>query len=71
VAPIFTIPQALEVWVGRSAEGVSMITWTVYLINTAIWTVYGILHQERPIYLTFGFMTLLNLAIVVGVVVFS
>lgn len=69
--PVFTIPQALEIWVNRSAVGVSYITWVVYLVNSIIWTVYGIAHREKPIVFTFAFIAVLNIVIVSGIILFG
>jgi len=71
VVPIFTIPQAMQIWLSKTAEGVSSITWIVYLINTIIWTIYGIIHKEKPIILTFSFMTVINIIIVLGIILYS
>ena len=71
VVPIFTIPQAAQIWLNKTAEGVSSITWITYLINTIIWMVYGIIHKEKPVIFTFSFMTIINIVIVIGIIVFA
>lgn len=71
IVPIFTIPQATEIWLNRTAAGVSSITWIVYLINTIIWTVYGILHKEKPVIFTFSLMTIINILVVAGIIAFG
>jgi len=71
IVPVFTIPQAMQIWLNKTAEGLSLITWTVYLINTVIWMIYGILHKEKPVILTFSLITVLNIIIVVGIIVFN
>ncbi|PIQ77108.1 hypothetical protein COV82_06305 [Candidatus Peregrinibacteria bacterium CG11_big_fil_rev_8_21_14_0_20_46_8] len=70
IVPLFTIPQAMEIWVNKSAAGLSAITWMAYLANTIVWTIYGILHRTKPIVLTFSLMTSINIVIVTGIVVF-
>ena len=71
IVPILTIPQAAQIWLNKTAEGVSSITWIAYLINTVIWTIYGILHKEKPVIITFSLMTIINIVIVVGIFIFG
>ena len=71
LVPILTIPQAATIWINKTAEGVSLITWTVYLINTIIWTTYGVIHKEKPVIFAFAAMTVLNAVIVVGAILYK
>ncbi len=32
MGPLMTIPQVLEIWIKRNAQGVSILTWSTYLI---------------------------------------
>lgn len=68
---IFTIPQAAQIWINKTAAGVSFITWLVYLLNTLIWTLYGILHRAKPIAVTYSLMTSINIVVVAGIIVFG
>lgn len=69
--PALTVPQAAQIWLTQSTTGVSLVTWLAYLINTSIWTVYGLVHKDRLVTLTFAFMTVINLIIVLGLIVYT
>ena len=48
---LITIPQVLTIWVGHQAAGVSLLSWSGYLISAVLWFWYGIQKQDRNIYL--------------------
>lgn len=55
VASIFTlvmsVPQALTIWVNHLAAGVSLISWSAYLVSAILWIVYGLQKHDRNVYL--------------------
>ena len=46
---VMTIPQIMEIWVGKDASGVSALSWVSYMLVSIFWLVYGLLHKEKPI----------------------
>lgn len=52
IGPITTLPQAYIIWIEKSAEGVSSITWFGYAAGSLLWLVYGLVHKEYPIIFT-------------------
>ena len=70
VTPLFSIPQLYEIWHNHSAVGVSLSTWTVFTLSSVFWLFYGILHGERPIIISQILWFFLQLAIVVGIVIY-
>ena len=69
--PVVTIPQVMKIWVDKNAAGVSLISWSAYLLGAMFWVTYGILHKEKPIIFAFGSMILLHLAVVVGILFYG
>ena len=65
---LMTIQQVLTVWVGHDAGGVSVISWTSYLVSACLWLVYGIRKNDKTIYLACIGWIVLDAAIVVGVI---
>jgi len=66
--PIFTLPQAYEVWF-RESEGVSLLSWSSYLVFNFIWLAYGIKHKEKPIILAEIIWIILDVIIILGILV--
>lgn len=71
IGPIMTIPQLTKIWLEQSAAGVSVISWATYLLIAVTWTVYGILHKEKPIIFTYAIWILLDILIVFGVILYG
>jgi len=66
---LMTIPQVLTIWVGHQAAGVSLLSWSAYLISAVLWFWYGVMKRDRNIYLPcVGWITL-DGAVIVGVLV--
>jgi uncharacterized protein with PQ loop repeat len=71
VTMLMTVPQVFAIWVGHSAQGVSLLSWAAYLFSACLWFVYGIRKGDKTIYLACVGWILLDAAIVVGVVVYG
>ena len=67
---LMTIPQVYSIWVGRQAAGVSVLSWSAYLLSALLWFWYGINKRDRNIYLPcIGWITL-DAAVIVGALVY-
>jgi uncharacterized protein with PQ loop repeat len=64
---LMTIPQVLAIWVSRRATGVSMLSWSAYLVSAVVWLWYGIQKRDKNIYLPCIGWILLDSAVIVGV----
>jgi len=67
---LMTVPQVLTIWFEHNAGGVSLISWVSYLIGACLWFVYGLQKRDKTIYLACVGWPLLDLAVVIGVVVY-
>ena len=67
---VATIPQVLEIWVNRSADGVSSISWGYYVFYSLSFMGYGILHKEFPIIFNYSIATILYAMVLVGSLVY-
>ena len=65
--PLMTFPQVLEIWVGKSAEGVSLWSWGFYLIAAVVFLVYNIRIKNRPLIIMYVLWLLMEIMIVVGI----
>jgi uncharacterized protein with PQ loop repeat len=48
---VMTLPQVWSVWVEQQAAGVSVISWSAYLLSALLWFWYGLRKRDRNIYL--------------------
>lgn len=50
IGPLTSLPQIIEIWfVDRNAAGVSVLTWSGFVLMAVVWLAYGIVHRQRPI----------------------
>lgn len=66
---VMTIPQVLTIWVGHQAAGVSLLSWSAYLISAVLWLWYGIMKRDSNIYVPCVGWIALDGAVIVGVLV--
>jgi MtN3 and saliva related transmembrane protein len=43
------LPQAMKIIRERRTEGISLVTQSVFTLGTALWAVYGLLLNNRPV----------------------
>jgi uncharacterized protein with PQ loop repeat len=68
---LMTIPQVLTIWVGRRADGVSLFSWTAYLVTALLWLWYGIQERDRNIYLPCIGWIALDSAVIMGTIIYG
>jgi uncharacterized protein with PQ loop repeat len=65
-----TLPQVLDIWVGKNASGVSSLSWGYYSLFSTVLLFYGIAHHEKPIIATYLGAVVLYSAIFVGSIIY-
>ena len=58
------VPQVVKVWRLKSAEDISLATFLVFAVGTAVWLVYGYLISSIPVILANGVTLVIALTIV-------
>jgi uncharacterized protein with PQ loop repeat len=66
-----TIPQVLTIWIGRQAAGVSLLSWSAYLVSAVLWLWYGIQKRDKNIYLPCVGWIILDIGVIVGVFIYG
>ena len=69
--PVMTIPQIFTIWVEKNASGVSVVSWTAYLVAAFFWLAYGIMHKEKPIIMTYILWIILEAMVVIGALIYG
>jgi uncharacterized protein with PQ loop repeat len=69
-ASVATIPQIIKVWVEKDSSGVSLMTWSSYIVISAILAMYGKIHKERVMVVMYVSLVIVQALIVVGVIIF-
>lgn len=69
-APFALLPQVIDIYMYRTADGLSLSTWMLLGLINLLWLAYGVLHRTYPIIITNFGMMILNFAIVIGIFMF-
>ena len=68
---LMTVPQVLTIWVGHEAAGVSVVSWSAYLLSAILWFWYGLKKKDKNIYLPCVGWVGLDAAVIVGAVIYG
>jgi uncharacterized protein with PQ loop repeat len=68
--PLFEIPQAYDIYSNHSAANVSLVTWGFFCIDNLVWIVYAWRKRLIPVLLTSLLYELLEIAIVLGIILY-
>ena len=68
---LMTVPQVLTIWIGREAAGVSVLSWSAYLVSAILWFWFGIRKRDKNIYLPCIGWIGLDGAVIVGAVIYG
>ncbi len=71
IGPFSTIPQVVEIWLGKNATGVSTTSWLLYIVLAMVWLFYGIVHKVKPIIINSFLWILMEALIVAGAIIYS
>ena len=68
---LMTVPQVLTIWIGRQAAGVSLLSWSAYLLSALLWLWFGIQKRDKNIYLPCLGWIALDSAVLAGALVYG
>ncbi len=71
VEPMFSFPQAYQIFHEKSAGSVSILAWVGFQCMTAIWLYYGIVHKEKMIIIYQGLFFIIDGFILGGAVYYE
>jgi len=67
---LMTIPQVVTIWIGHEASGVSIASWSAYLLSAVLWFWYGITKHDKNIYLPCIGWIVLDSAVIAGAIIY-
>jgi len=67
---LMTIPQVLTIWLSHQAAGVSLLSWSTYLVSAFLWFWYGLRKHAPNIYLACVGWIALDVAVIMGVLMY-
>ena len=68
---LMTVPQVWTIWANHQAAGVSVLSWSTYLVSALLWFWYGVQQRDKNIYLPCIGWIALDSAVLVGAVLYG
>jgi uncharacterized protein with PQ loop repeat len=68
---LMTIPQVLTIWIGQQAAGVSILSWSAYLVSAILWFWFGMQQKDKNIYWPCVGWIVLDVAVIMGVIIYG
>ncbi len=69
--PLIELPQLLEIYLNKSAQNVSLFTWSFFVIFGVPWLIYGIIHRQKPIIVLYSMWVTVDFIIVLGIILYG
>ncbi len=71
VGPVSASPQVVEIFSKQSAQGVSLLSWVMYLMLGVVSLSYGLFHKLKPIIVSQVLWTIMDIVVIVGILMYS
>ena len=68
---VMTVPQIWTIWIGHQAAGVSILSWSAYLLAALLWFWHGLRLHDRNIFLPCIGWILADSAVIAGAFVYG
>ena len=68
---VMTVPQIWTIWIAHQAAGVSVLSWSAYLVSALLWFWHGLRKRDRNIYLPCIGWIAADSAVIVGALVYG
>ena len=71
LTPLSTIPQIYEVWVDKNVEGLSFLTWGLYLFLTFPLLTYAFIHKNKSLITMYSLWLIIHISIFLGIIAYN
>jgi uncharacterized protein with PQ loop repeat len=68
---LMTLPQVWTIWIGHQATGVSVLSWSAYLLSAVLWFWFGLQQRDKNIYLPCIGWLIMDSAVIAGALVYG
>lgn len=66
-----TVPQVWTIWIGHQASGVSVLSWSAYLLSAILWFWFGLQQGDKNVYLPCVGWVILDGAVIAGALLYG
>ena len=68
---VMTVPQIWTIWINHQASGVSVVSWSAYLLSALLWFWHGLRKRDKNIYLACIAWIAADSAVIAGALVYG
>jgi len=68
LGPLATIPQVYTIFAHHDSSGISVFSWSAYVLFDIVWLTYGIVHKEKVLIFANILWIVVNGLIVIGAI---
>lgn len=68
--PLMTLPQIYQIFSTKTAQGISLTTWGLYCVSSAVWFLYGLKIKDKPLIIASFLWVLMEALVVAGTVIY-
>lgn len=69
--PLSTVPQVVTIFKTKTAAGVSISTWLIYVLFSFLWLWYGIVHKQKALIVAEVLFILTEGLVVIGGIIYG
>lgn len=71
IHPLTAIPQVVEIYSNQSSANISLVTWLSFMLIGIVFLSYAVVHKITPMIINQVLWFAIDLAVVVGVLVYG
>ena len=71
VGPALSLPQIILIYSNKDATDISAVSWFGWAALNIVWILYGLVHKELPIAVTYSLWFIINLTVAFGAVLYG
>ena len=71
IMPLVMLPQLWNVWVEQNAEGLAILTWTLFFFFSFPFLLYGIVHKETHLIIMYSLWIIVDALMVIGILIYG
>lgn len=71
IGPLTALPQVWNVYANHAVAGLSLTSWSLWAFFNLFWVMYGFVHKEKPIVITYILWFIMNLSVAIGILLYS
>ncbi len=71
VYPLAGLPQIIQIYSTKTAQGVSLFTWVLFFLVTQVLLVYSVVHKDKRLATMWSLWSIVYLVVVVGIVLYG